>query len=147
MMKQEPTRMFRISEFIKPPEIEITVVTYRSIFQAEHAHEKFGDAYVSHSAEVVMDARDMERIGVKDGENVKLQGEHGSVVVRARRDDEKHEGIAFMCNSIFANLLATPTQQHAMPSLKRIRVRVSATKEEVTDMRDIIRMKSSVTSS
>ena len=141
----------RISEFIKPPEIEITIVTHRSIFQAEHAHEKLGDAYASFSAEILMDAADMRQIGVKDGENVEIRNEHGFIVVRAKKDEERHEGIAFMCNSIFANLLASPAPpqalqlqpqaQHALPSLKRIKAKISATKENITNIKDITKRK------
>jgi formylmethanofuran dehydrogenase subunit D len=86
---------------------EIKIITFEDIFQHEAKHKGiYTDDYQKLSAQIIMDKQDMEKIGVKDGQNVKIENDIGSIVVTAKlSDDDPHPGMAFMTTSPWINQL------------------------------------------
>ncbi|GFO96103.1 molybdopterin dinucleotide-binding region [groundwater metagenome] len=124
-----------VGKFLKSPEYEIKLTTYRDIFQAEALeYDRFGDEYKKHSAAVVMGKDDMNKMGFKSGDRVRLTNSCGSVVVEVRESKrDEPGGIAFMVNSPWSNaLVSDETGGKGIPEFKNITARISLTKDELT---------------
>ena len=122
--------------------VEVTIVTYRDIFQ-EEAKEigRYSDEYRDLSALILLDRGDMKLIKTEDGQTVQVETDWGVVVVTARLsgEDEEHPGLAFMPNSPWSNqLVSGDTGTSKIPEFKRIRAEVSATDKEVDTISDLV---------
>ncbi len=130
-----------VGKFLKAPEYDIRITTYRDIFQVEALEQdRFGEEYKKLSAAVMMGKSDMEKMGFKAGDRVKLTNNNGSIVVevRATRRDEPG-GIAFMMNSPWSNLLvSSDAGDNGIPEFKNIIARISLTKEDITSLEKLI---------
>jgi formylmethanofuran dehydrogenase subunit D len=130
-----------IGKFLKRPEYEIKLTTYRDIFQAEWLeNDRFGEEYKKHSAAVVMGKDDMKKFGLKTGDRVRLTNSYGSIVVEVRESKrEEPGGIAFMVNSPWSNaLVSDETRGRGIPEFKNITARISLTKDEITTIENLI---------
>ena len=75
-----------LGKFLKSPEYEIKITTYRDIFQMEALeYDRFGAEYRNHSAVVVLGRDDLKRMSLKPGDRVRLANNCGSVVVDYNR--------------------------------------------------------------
>jgi len=122
--------------------VEVTIVTYRDIFQ-EEAKEigRYSDEYRDLSALILLDRGDMKLIKTEDGQTVQVETDWGWVVVTAKLsdDDEEHPGLAFMPNSPWSNqLVSGDTGTSKIPEFKRIRAEVSATDKEVETISELL---------
>lgn len=130
-----------IGKFLKNPEFDIRISTYRDIFQAEELEsDRFGVEYAKHSAVIMLSKGDLEKTGLKIGDRVKLSNKYGTVVVEVRvfKRDEPG-GIAFMINSPWSNVLVSDeTGGRGIPEFKDIRARISLTKDEITPLEKLI---------
>jgi formylmethanofuran dehydrogenase subunit D len=130
-----------IGKFLKRPEYEIKLTTYRDIFQAEWLeNDRFGEEYKKLSAAVVMGKDDMKKFGLKTGDRVRLTNSYGSIVVEVRESKrEEPGGIAFMVNSPWSNaLVSDETRGRGIPEFKNITARISLTKDEITTIENLI---------
>jgi formylmethanofuran dehydrogenase subunit D len=130
-----------IGKFLKRPEYEIKLTTYRDIFQAEWLeNDRFGEEYKKLSAAVVMGKDDMKKFGLKTGDRVRLTNSYGSIVVEVRESKrEEPGGIAFMVNSPWSNaLVSDETGGRGIPEFKNITARISLTKDEITKIESLI---------
>lgn len=130
-----------VGKFMKNPEYEIKLTSYRDIFQAEALeNDRFGDEYKKHSASVVMGKDDMKKFGLKTGDRVRLMNSFGSIVVELRESKrEEPGGLAFMVNSPWSNaLVSDETGGKGIPEFKNITARISLTKDEITKIESLI---------
>ena len=130
-----------VGKFMKNPDYEIKLTTYRDIFQAEALeNDRFGDEYKKHSASVVMGKDDMKKFGLKTGDRVRLMNSFGSIVVELKESKrEEPEGLAFMVNSPWSNaLVSDETGGKGIPEFKNITARISLTKDEITTIESLI---------
>jgi formylmethanofuran dehydrogenase subunit D len=121
--------------------MELVIVTFREIFQYEAQKKgRYTEEYQRLSAQIFMDKQDMERLGVKDGQRVRLENEGGMVVVTARpSEEEPSPGLAFMTNSPWSNqLVEGEVDRSSIPDFKRIRADASPTDEAVTKISEIL---------
>lgn len=130
-----------VGKFLKAPEYDIRVTTYRDIFQVEALErDRFGEEYKRLSAAIMMSKSDMEKMGLKAGDRVRLTGNNSSIVVevRATKRDEPG-GIAFMVNSPWSNsLVSDDTGGNGIPEFKNITCRISLTKDDITPLEKLI---------
>ncbi len=122
-------------------EAVVTIVTFEDIFQYEAGKKgKYTDEYRNLSAQIIMDKQDMGRLGLKDGQNVAVGNDVGSVVLAARTsEDDPHAGLAFMITSPWSNqLLADDFCGTSVPGFKGISAQVSSTSEKVTEMSELL---------
>jgi formylmethanofuran dehydrogenase subunit D len=130
-----------IGKFLKNPEFEILITTYRDIFQVEALErDRFGEDYKKLSAVITMSKNDLQKMGFKSGDHVKLSNNYGSIVVEVK-ESKKNEpgGLAFMVNSPWSNsLISGETDGKGIPEFKHIMARISLSKEEITNIADII---------
>jgi formylmethanofuran dehydrogenase subunit D len=126
-----------IGKFLKNPEFEIRITTYRDIFQAEALEsDRIGEEYKKHSAVIVMSRGDLEKFGLRPQDRVKLSNNYGTIVVEVResRRDEPG-GLAFMVNSPWSNaLVSDETGGKGIPEFKDIRAKISITKDEIAPL-------------
>ncbi len=130
-----------VGRFMKNPEYEIRLTTYRDIFQAEALeNDRFSDEYKKHSAAVVMGKDDMKKFGLKTDDRVRLMNIHGSIVVEIRESKrEEPGGLAFMVNSPWSNaLVSDETGGRGIPEFKNITAKISLTKDEITKIESLI---------
>jgi len=124
-----------IGKFLKNPEFEILITTYRDIFQVEVLErDRFGEDYKKLSAVITMSKNDIQKMGFKSGDRVKLSNNYGSVVVEVK-ESKKNEpgGLAFMVNSPWSNaLISGETDGKGIPEFKHITAKISLSKEEIT---------------
>ncbi len=122
--------------------LEVTLITGRTVAQGEAMEtgktlEKFSKA----CATVELDPEDMLKLGVKEGDTVKVETSAGSVVVKAvKSKDAPHEGIAFMPMGPWANVVVgSGTDGTGMPPFKGIGAKVvPAPDEKVLDAQELV---------
>jgi len=124
-----------IGKFLKNPEFEILITTYRDIFQVEALEkDRFGEEYMKLSAVISLSKNDLQKMGFKPGDRVKLSNNYGSVVVEVK-ESKKNEpgGLAFMINSPWANsLISDETDGKGIPEFKHVKAKISLSKEQIT---------------
>ncbi len=126
-----------ISKFLKAPEYEIIITTYRDVFQAEALeYNRLGEEYQKLSAVILMNGRDMKRMGFKEGDKVKLTNDHGSVVVKVKESKKEGEGVASMVNSPWSNALVA--YKKGIPEFKYIKAKISLSNEEITPLEELL---------
>ncbi len=130
-----------VGKFLKSPEYEIKITTYRDIFQVEaQERDRFGKDYEKLSACIVMSKNDMAKLGLKPGDRVKVANNNGSIVVEvmeSRRDEPG--GVAFMVNSPWSNVLVSgDTGGKGIPEFKNIIAKISLLKEEITSLESLM---------
>ncbi|MFB3764810.1 MAG: molybdopterin dinucleotide binding domain-containing protein [Methanotrichaceae archaeon] len=118
---------------------EIRIITFEDIFQHE-AEEKgiYTDDYQKLSARIIMDKQDTAKIGVKEGQNVKIENDVGSIVVTVKlSDDEPHPEMAFMTATPWASrLIREDICETGRPD--HIIARISSSNEETTKLSELL---------
>ncbi|MCZ7398665.1 MAG: formylmethanofuran dehydrogenase [Candidatus Methanoperedens sp.] len=130
-----------VGKFLKNPEYEIKITTFRDIFQVEaQERDRFGKDYEKLSACIVMSKNDMEKMGLKPGDRVKVANNNGSIVVEVRESKrDEPGGVAFMVNSPWSNVLVSDdTGGKGLPDFKNITAKISLVKEEITSLESLM---------
>lgn len=130
-----------VGKFLKSPEYELKITTYRDIFQVEALeHDRFGEEYRKLSACLMMSKNDLGKMGLKAGDRVRVSNNYGNIVVEVKETKrEEPGGIAFMANSPWSNaLVSDDTGGKGIPQFKNISAKVSLVKDEVTALESLI---------
>ena len=130
-----------VGKFMKSPEFEIKITTYRDIFQVQELEsDRFGEEYKKLSAAVFMSKDDMKKLGFRSEDRVRLSNNYGSIVVEVRETKrDEPGGVAFMINSPWSNsLVSDDTGGKGIPEFKNITARISLTKDEITKIESLI---------
>jgi len=130
-------------KLLKSPEYDIKIITYRDIFHAEALEsDRFGEEYKKLSAAISMSKTDMQKMGIKSGDRVKLSNNFASIVVQAKETKrDEPGGLAFMVNSPWSNLLVSgETRGKGIPEFKNIDARISLSKEEITTLDKLLKV-------
>ncbi len=127
-------------------DLDVKIVTFRDIFQYEAGKKgRYSEEYRKLSAQIILDKGDMARLGVNDGQNVRITNDISSVIVAAKvSDDEPHPGLAFMTNSPWANQLVRDDNcDMGIPEFKGIVAKVAPSGDRVTEISELLqRMRS-----
>ena len=105
------------------PKIRVSLLTGRTIDQGKWKEcGKLSGGYQENASTCQMDPEDMRRLGVRDGQPVRVTTKFGSVVLRASRSRRTpHPGVAFIPYGPWASVVMDPTTHGTgMPSLKGI---------------------------
>ena len=124
-----------VGKFMKSPEFEIKITTYRDIFQVQELEsDRFGQEYKKLSAAVFMSKDDMKKLGFRSEDRVRLSNNYGSIVVEVRETKRDEPGeLAFMINSPWSNsLVSDDTGGKGIPEFKNITARISLSREDIT---------------
>ncbi len=130
-----------IGKFLKNPEYEIKITTYRDIFHGEAMElDRFGEEYKKLSTVITISKNDMKKMDIRTGDRVKISNSYGTIVVEAK-ESKKDEpgGVAFMVNSPWSNsLVSGETGGKGIPDFKYITGKISRSNEEITSLESII---------
>ncbi len=130
-----------VGKFLKNPEYDIRITTYRDIFQIEALErDRFGGEYRKLSACIMISRNDLGKMGLKTGDRVRVSNNYGSVVVEVKETKrDEPGGLAFMVNSPWSNaLVSDDTGGNGIPAFKNINAKVSLVKDEVTTLESLI---------
>lgn len=123
--------------------IEVNLITGRTIEQGESMEiSKLSDEYTKATAICELDKEDMAALGIKDGDNVKVSSDVGSIIVKARDTKQgPHKGIAFIPLGPWVNsITGTGSDSTGMPRFKGIDVKIEAAiGEKVMSARELIK--------
>lgn len=111
--------------------------TGRTIWQGQAIESgKDLEMYVNAAAICQMNQEQMEALGVKEGNNIKVTSEFGDVIVKVvMAKEELPEGMIYIPLGPWANRVIRPnTDSTATPSFKNVPVDIIPTEELVLDM-------------
>ncbi|MEM1514635.1 MAG: molybdopterin dinucleotide binding domain-containing protein [Thermoproteota archaeon] len=121
--------------------MEFTLITGRSIDQGKYKeHAKLTEKYKASVALCEMHVEDMRKLGIRDGDNVKIITDFGFVVVTAKRSKRiRTPGIVFIPFGPWVNsILPSETEGTGMPHLKGFKVKIEPTNEPVPDIKKLL---------
>ena len=123
--------------------INVKLVTGRSLYQGTYKEKgKTSDEYIRVVSECQMDPEDMRKLGIREGEPVRVKTAYGSVVLRAVKTPEgSHPGVIFIPYGPWANVVVNPeTHGTGMPSYKGVDAEVEpAPGEKVLDLVELLK--------
>jgi len=87
-----------------------------------------------------MSEEDMQKLGIKDGDRIKITTKYGSIVLTARRSKKiQQPGIVFIPYGPWANyVIDSSTEGTGMPLLKGLPAYIEPTAEEVLSIKEMI---------
>lgn len=111
--------------------MKVTLITGRTIKQGMVIESKDSEMYTESVAICELDPDDMEKLGAREEDTVRVKTETGSVYVRAVRSAQApHKGIIFMPLGPWANMVTSAeTDAVGMPSFKGIPAEISLAKD------------------
>ena len=104
------------------------LITGRTLKQGRTLHlGKDSPEYTDEVSTVEMNEEDMERMGLREGEEVRAKTEHGETTLRCRKSDALPQGVVFMPYGPPANVLIGPdTSGTGTPDSKGIEIELEA---------------------
>ncbi len=89
-----------------------------------------------------LDPKDIERLDVKENDNVKISTSEGEIVVSARLSkDAPHEGIIFMPLGMYANWITPPGSAGiGVPQYKGVKATITPTKEKILEVEELLQI-------
>jgi formylmethanofuran dehydrogenase subunit D len=102
--------------------IDVTLISGRTTLQGVGLEEgKTSQAYAKSVGYIELNTSDVEKLGLREGQLVKVSNENGSVVLEWKKTDGLDAGIAFIPYSPWANqLFSYETESTGMPWFKGI---------------------------
>jgi formylmethanofuran dehydrogenase subunit D len=123
--------------------LRVTLLTGRTIEQGVGKERgKASEDYFESVAVCYVDPEDMKRLGMKEGSNVCVSTDYGSVILKALKSPRgPHPGIVFIPYGAWANAVVDPeTDSIGMPSLKGIPAGIeSAASKAVLSLSGLLR--------
>jgi formylmethanofuran dehydrogenase subunit D len=125
------------------PKLKVTLLTGRTLRQGQgKEYGKLSERYWKSVSICEIDPEDMKSLGVKEGQNVKITTNYGSVIVRAVKSlRAPHLGLIFIPYGPWASVVVNPrTHGTGMPSFKGIDAVIEpAPGEKVLQMPELLR--------
>jgi len=124
------------------PKLEVVLLTGRTIKQGVGKElGKLSNEYHTSVAICQMDSKDLDSIGIRENDNVRVTTRFGSVVLTAVESDRgPHPGVIYVPYGLWANVLTgSHTHGTGMPSFKGVPAEIEpAPREEVMGVRDLL---------
>lgn len=100
---------------------------------------KTSEEYFESVTYIELSTGDAGSLGVGDGDQVKVETAHGSVVVSVKLSDKLEPGTSFFPYGLWANqIFGSETGGTGMPHFKGIEAEVTASKEGVPSLADLV---------
>ncbi|MDD3042253.1 MAG: molybdopterin dinucleotide binding domain-containing protein [Methanosarcinaceae archaeon] len=120
--------------------LKANLISGRTAQQGAHLEAKTYRAYFDACAYCELNLSDLEKLGVSEGDSLKVKTEFGEVVVFAKVKDGNPEGLAFIPMGPWANAVLSPdTHGCGMPGFKGVPAEIEGTEEEPLDMKSLMR--------
>ncbi len=118
--------------------IEVEIISGRTIDQGKTVEEKLSEEYFKAVSYCEINEEEFRKLGLKDGDRVKVKTEFGEVVVFARVG-EVPKGVIFIPMGPYANqVIADDTDGTGMPRFKGVRGTLEKTDEEVKSVKELL---------
>ncbi|MBE8540404.1 molybdopterin dinucleotide binding domain-containing protein [Geoglobus acetivorans] len=118
--------------------IEVEIISGRTIDQGKTVEEKLSEEYFKAVSYCEMNEMDFKKLGLKEGDRVKVKTEFGEVVVFAKIG-ELPRGVIFIPMGPYANqVISDDTDGTGMPRFKGVRGIVEKTEENVKSVRELL---------
>ena len=121
--------------------MRVLIITGRTINQGCHKERgKLSKEYAESASICEMSEEDMQKLGIKDGDRIKITTKYGSIVLAARRSKKiQQPGIVFIPYGPWANyVIDSSTEGTGMPLLKGLPAYIEPTAEEVLSIKEMI---------
>ena len=121
--------------------MRVLIITGRTINQGCHKERgKLSKKYAESASICEMSEEDMRKLGIKDGDRIKITTKYGSIVLTARRSKKiQQPGIVFIPYGPWANyVIDSSTEGTGMPLLKGLPAYIEPTAEEVLSIKEMI---------
>ncbi|MCW3990847.1 MAG: tRNA CCA-pyrophosphorylase [Candidatus Bathyarchaeota archaeon] len=100
---------------------------------------KTSEEYFESVSYIELSAGDAESLGVGDGDHVKVETAHGSVVVSVKLSDKLEPGTSFFPYGIWANqVFGSETGGTGMPQFKGVEAEVTPSGAGVPSLADLV---------
>jgi formylmethanofuran dehydrogenase subunit D len=123
--------------------LNVTLLTGRTLRQGQgKEYGKLSERYWKSVTICEIDPDDMKDLGVKEGQNIKIATDYGSVVVKAVKSlRAPHRSVVFVPYGPWINVVVNPkTHGTGMPSFKGIAATVEpAFEEKVLQLEELLR--------
>ncbi len=118
--------------------IEVEIISGRTIDQGKTVEEKLSDEYFRAVSYCELNEEDFRKLGLKDGDRVRVKTEFGEVVVFARVGDVP-KGVVFIPMGPYANqVISDDTDGTGMPRFKGVKGVVEKTNEDVKSVKELL---------
>ena len=118
--------------------IEIEVISGRTIDQGKTVEEKLSEEYFNAVNYCEINERDFKKLGLREGDRVRVRTDFGEVVVFARVGDVP-EGVVFIPMGPYANrVISDDTDGTGMPRFKGVRGVIEKTDESVKSIKELL---------
>ena len=121
--------------------MRVLIITGRTINQGCHKERgKLSKEYMESTSICEMNEEDMQKLGIKDGDRIKITTKCGSIVLTARRSKKiQQPGIVFIPYGPWANyVIDSSTEGTGMPLLKGLPAYIEPTVEDVLSIKEMI---------
>ena len=121
--------------------MRVLIITGRTINQGCHKERgKLSKKYAESVSICEMSEEDMQKLGIKDGDRIKITTKYGSIVLTARRSKKiQQPGIVFIPYGPWANyVIDSSTEGTGMPLLKGLPAYIEPAAEEVLSIKEMI---------
>ena len=127
-------------EATKIESMEVTLISGRTANQGIGLEEgKLSKKYVESVNHVQLNPEDIEKLGLKEGNRVKVTTGFGSVTVAWTPDKGLDEGIVFFPYGPWANqVYSAVTGSTGMPIMKGIPASIEVTEEKILSVEEIV---------
>lgn len=100
---------------------------------------KYSDQYTKAAMTLRMDPDDMEKIGVLNGDKVKVRTKNAEVILLVEESSAApHGGTVFLPYGPWANtLIGADTKSQGMPSYKNVQATVEKSSEELVKLKNL----------
>ncbi len=118
--------------------IEVEVISGRTIDQGKTVEEKLSEEYFNAVNYCEINERDFKKLGLREGDRVKVKTDFGEVVVFAKSGDVP-EGVVFIPMGPYANrVISDDTDGTGMPRFKGVRGVIEKTDESVKSIKELL---------
>ncbi len=118
--------------------VEIEVISGRTINQGKTVEEKLSEEYFNAVSYCEINEKDFKKLGLNEGDRVKVKTDFGEVVVFAKVG-EVPEGIVFIPMGPYANrVISDDTDGTGMPRFKGVRGSIEKTEEKVKSIKELL---------
>ncbi|MFQ5892260.1 MAG: molybdopterin dinucleotide binding domain-containing protein [Candidatus Methanofastidiosia archaeon] len=118
--------------------MRVTLISGRSLAQAKALEiGKSSSEYLENVAIAFLSEKDMDKLSLKEGDNVELKTHQGSVVLKCKKANLE-EGLVFSPYGPWINLITgKDTEGTGMPELKGFEIEIEKSKERVLSLQEI----------
>ncbi|RLF61374.1 MAG: tRNA CCA-pyrophosphorylase [Thermoplasmata archaeon] len=110
--------------------MRVILITGRTSSQGVYKNDKLGKKYRENVAICEICKRDLEKLGIKEGEIVKLRTKEGEICLYAKENSDVEEGTIFCPLSPWINfIIPRGTDSIGMPTFKGLEVEIEPAKE------------------